>query len=219
MEGLLDTIRWWLISFCDFFIATVERHVHKSPYPCPWIQMAQQPGKPCTPSSPWRPVSSRQAPMSQLSAWGARGGWREAAATEGPKTPHQVQPWQGRGPELSWGHSPTAMVTPHSLVCTWTQLTFCFGLERWSSWRLSDCSCSPSQRSQGPSWAFLLAMTLKNPFSSSSGDTCPSYRYWGGSWSLPLPFSVICIHEDFLVMCEANLPQTAIYTEDTHRLL
>ena len=28
-----------------------------------------------------------------------------SAATGGPKTPHQVQPRQDRGPELSWGHS------------------------------------------------------------------------------------------------------------------
>lgn len=127
MEDLLDAFRWWLIYFCDFFIATVERHVHRSPYPCPWIQMAQQPGEPCTPSSPWRPVSSRQAPMSRCQLGGLEEDGVGLQPQEGPK-PH-TKFSHGRARVLSWpgGIPPTATFTPHSVVCTWTQLTFCFG--------------------------------------------------------------------------------------------
>lgn len=46
---------------------------------------------------------------------------------EGPKPHTKFSP--GRAGVLSWpgGIPPTATFTPHSVACTWTQLTFCFG--------------------------------------------------------------------------------------------
>ena len=105
VEGLLDSIHWWLIYFCDFLFPLlkdmcISHHalVHGSKWPSSL-------GNPAPLHLHGDQLSSREAPTSQLSARGARGGWGGAAATGGPKTPHQVQPWQGRGPELSWGHS------------------------------------------------------------------------------------------------------------------
>ena len=175
VEGLLDSIHWWLIYFCDFLFPLlkdmcISHHalVHGSKWPSSL-------GNPAPLHLHGDQLSSRQDPQRHSCQLGGLEDGVELQPQEGPKPHTKFSPGRAGVPSCPGGTPLTAMVTPHSsLICTWTQLTFCFGQEHWSSWRRNDCSCSPSQRSQGAFWAFLVAMTLKNPFSSSNGDTRPS---------------------------------------------
>ena len=170
----------------------------KSPRPCRWIQMAQQPGNPfpllhgdqCLHDRP--PCHSRW-----LRGW-RRTGW--AAAAGGPETLHRVQPPQGRGPEPSRGLLPGLQPLHRR---PWSPLIHVSepGLSTPSVWGRSaalpaggvTAPVHGHRGAKGASRAFLRVMTLTTP-----AVTHPFLRIRVRGPASPLPFSFICVHKDFL---------------------
>lgn len=119
-------------SFCDFFIATVERHVHRSPYPVHGSKWPSSLGNPAPFISMETSVFTTSPNVTAVSLR-ARGRWGGAAATGGPR-PTQIKPWQAG--VLSWPgafHQQPRSSSLCSLHLDSAHLLF--WAERWSSWR------------------------------------------------------------------------------------